>query len=195
MHFPTQHFFMILMSTIFLSCSVFLKSEAHMVAGKIQQWESGQNNFLIQFAYKPKKPIIDAFTELNFSIQNISTGEHVQNLTGRVVVTNGQMLCKFDNISIPNGHFSVKYLFPDDGTHQVLLRLDRSDLKIPASFKVFIPHQSPPSILDSFPSALGTSNDDLGIWTSKILAILLPTAAITALVIMLKRKPKKISKT
>ena len=54
----------------------------------------------------------------------------------------------------------------------------------------FSPHQSPPSILDPFPSSPGTSNDNLGIWISKILAILLPAAAITVLVITIKRKPK-----
>ena len=75
----------------------------------------------------------------------------------------------------------------------MLLRLvTRSDV-IPASFKVFVPHQSPPSILDPFPSSPGTSNDDLGIWISKILVVLLPAAAVTALVIMLKKKPKKHS--
>jgi hypothetical protein len=101
---------------------------------------------------------------------------------------------KFENISIPAGHFSVKYIFPDDGTHQVLLRLDKgNDFKIPASFDVFVPHQSPPSILDPFPSSPGTTNGDLGIWISKILAISVPVTAITAIIIMLKKKPKKHS--
>ena len=66
----------------------------------------------------------------------------------------------------------------------MLLRLDRgNDFKIPASFDVFVPHQSPPSILDPFPSSSGTNNDDLGMWISKILAILLPASAITALIL------------
>jgi hypothetical protein len=183
--------FIVLISMILVSGNVFLLSEAHFVVEKIQQWQSKQDNVLIQFTYEPEKPIIDTFTELKFNIQNASTGEHIQNLTGRVVVTNGQRLFKFENISIPNGHFSVKYIFPDDGTHQVLLRLVTNNDLIPASFKVFVPHQSPPSILDPFPSSPATSNDDLGLWISKILAILLPAAAITTLVIMLKKKPKK----
>jgi hypothetical protein len=92
------------------------------------------------------------------------------------------------------GHFSVKYIFPDDGTHQVLLILDKgNDLKIPASFNVFVPHQSPTSILDPFPSAPGTSNNDLGVLISKILAVLLPASAIVALLILLKKKPKEHS--
>lgn len=189
-------FFMVLFSIILVSGNELLSSEAHFVAKNTQQWESKQSNVLIQFAYEPERPIIDTFTELKFNIQNLSTGQHLENLTGRVVVTNGQRLFKFENISIPAGHFSVKYIFPDDGTHQVLLRLDRgNDFKIPASFDVFVPHQSPPSILDPFPSSsgTGTSNDDLGMWISKILAILLPASAIAALIIILKKKPKKHS--
>lgn len=185
-------FLMVLFSTILASGSPILYSHAHFAAENVQEWKSKQGNVLIQFAYVPEKPIIDTFTELKFNIQNLSTEEHMENLTARVVVTNGQRLFKFENISIPMGHFSVKYIFPDDGTHQVLLILDKgNDLKIPASFNVFVPHQSPPSILDPFPSSPGTSNNDLGVLISKILAILLPASAIAALLILLKKKPKE----
>ena len=59
-----------------------------------------------------------------------------------------------------------------------------------ASFQAFVPHQSPPSILNPFPTSPGTSANDPGILASKILAIVLPAAGITALVIILKKKPK-----
>ena len=184
--------FMILFSMNTVLNNVFLVSEAHLVGNNTQVWQNRQNNIEIQFAYEPQLPIIDMFTELKFSIQNTSSSEHLENLTARVVVTNGQRLFKFQNISIPAGHFSVKYIFPDDGTHQVLLRLDRSDeLKIPASFNVFVPHQSPPSILDPFPVSPGIPGEDLGISISKILAILLPIIATIVLVITIKKKPKK----
>lgn len=174
--------------------NLLLISEAHFTLQTMQEWQSKQSNVQIQFAYVPERPIIDTFTELKFNIQNLSTREHIENLTGRVVVTNGQRLFKFENISIPEGHFSVKYIFPDDGTHQVLLRLDKgNDLKIIASFDVFVPHQSPPSILDPFPSSPGTGDGAIGIWVSKILAILLPAASISALIIVIKKKPKKNS--
>lgn len=181
-------FFIVLFYIVTVPGILLLFSDAHFAAENVQEWQSKQSNVLVQFAYVPKLPIIDTFTELRFSIQNLSTGEHIENLTGRVVVTNGQRLFKFENISIPGGHFSVKYIFPDDGTHQVLIRLDKgNDFKVPASFNVFVPHQSPPSILDPFPSSPGISNDDLGIWISKILAILIPVAAVTALVFVLKK--------
>lgn len=171
----------------------FHTSYAHLTdSEKIQVWTNSKENVKIQFSYSPEMPIIDTFTSLNFSVQDLQSDTHIRDLTGRVVVTNGQRLFKFENITVPNGHFSVRYIFPDDGTHQVLLRLDTStDLKLIASFNVFVPHQSPPSILDPFPSSPGTTDDNVGIMISKILAILLPAAAITAVIIILIKKPKK----
>ena len=101
-------------------------AEAHFSTSnkRIQELIDRADMIRIQFLYQPEMPIIDEFTELQFSIQNMSTGEHIKDLTGRGTVTNGQRLFKFQNISIPDGDFSVKYLFPDDGTHQVLLRVD-----------------------------------------------------------------------
>lgn len=113
-NFPLRLFFIVLQFTILLSGNIFPLTEAHFVGERIQQWQSKKDNVLIQFTYDPEKPIIDSFTELKFNIQNISTGKHIQDITARVVVTNGQRYFKFDNISIPNGHFSVTvhYLTP-----------------------------------------------------------------------------------
>ena len=46
------------------------------------------------------------------------------------------------NISVGDGHFSVKYLFPDDGTHQAITRLDTKNSVNLALFNIFVPHQS-----------------------------------------------------
>ena len=184
-----------LIIVILLSITAFITSystsSAHIIdSNRIQDWKNVKDNIEIQFSYKPDKPIIDAFTNLEFSVTNLQTGEHVKDFVARVVVTNGQRLFKFENITVPNGDFSVKYLFPDDGTHQVILRVDSNHLVELASFQVFVPHQSPPSILNPFPSSPGTSENDLGILASKILAIVLPVAAVSALIVMIKKKPK-----
>ena len=123
-------------------------SYAHL-SGKVQEWTHAKDNVRIQFAYSPEKPIIDTFTALNFSVQDLKTGEHIKDFTARVVVTNGQRLFKFENITVPDGDFSVKYLFPDDGTHQVILRLNLKHSVELASFQVFVPHQSPPGLLNN----------------------------------------------
>ena len=124
-------------------------SYAHFSTGKMQEWKNVKDNVKVQFAYFPDKPIIDTFTALNFSVQNLKTGEHIKDFTARVVVTNGQRLFKFENITVPKGDFSVKYIFPDDGTHQVILRVDSNHVVELASFQVFVPHQSPPSLSSS----------------------------------------------
>jgi len=123
---------------------------AHVIDSKnIQVWKNFDDNLKIEFGYLPERPIIDTFTTLQFSLTNLGTDEHVKDSVAQVTVTNGQRLFKFQNISNENGDFSVDYLFPDDGTHQVLLRIDKNDSIHVASFKVFVPHQSPPSILDN----------------------------------------------
>jgi len=159
---------------------------------RIQEWTDSHNDINIQFIYEPERPIIDTFTELVFSIQNISTGNHIKDAEdtfARVVVTNGQRLYKFENMSVGNdGHFSVKYLFPDDGTHQVITRVDKKDVSsTAASFSVFVPHQSPPNILNPFPTSPGNGGNDTSVVISEVLAIILPVVAVVSLIYVLKR--------
>jgi hypothetical protein len=85
---------------------------AHMPVSntsRIQEWTDTSSGVNIKFIYEPERPIIDTFTQLRFSVENATTGNHIsENATARVVVTNGQRLFKFENISIGNnGHFSV----------------------------------------------------------------------------------------
>src|SRR5919106_6673964 len=141
---------------------------AHMPisnTSRIQEWTDPSSGINTLFVYEPEKPIIDTFTELKFSIQNSTTGNHISdadNAKARIVVTNGQRLFKFENISVgKDGHFSVKYLFPDDGTHQVITRVDINDSSTASSFNVFVPHQAPPpNILNPFPSSSGAASEN-----------------------------------
>jgi hypothetical protein len=125
---------------------------------RTQQWISQRDGIRILFIYEPEKPIIDTFTELKFSVLNLTSSEHLKDFMARVVVTNGQRLFKFENITVADGDFSVKYIFPDDGTHQVVTRINKeTSIQTFASFNVFVPHQSPPSILNPFPASPTTS--------------------------------------
>ena len=60
-------------------------AEAHFSTSnkRIQELIDRADMIRIQFLYQPEMPIIDEFTELQFSIQNMSTGEHIKDLTGR----------------------------------------------------------------------------------------------------------------
>jgi hypothetical protein len=109
-----------------------------------QTWTDKQNNLKIQFTPEPEKPVIDTPTELKFNIQNLQTGVQLKNLSARVVVTDGQRIFKFTNITMPNGNLSLKYFFPDTGTYQVIARIDDLKNNNPStlsSFQVFVPLQ------------------------------------------------------
>jgi hypothetical protein len=167
---------------------------AHMPVSntsRVQEWNDSPNDINIKFVYEPQRPIIDTFTELEFSIESASTGNHISgtdNATARVVITNGQRLFKFENISVGiDGHFSVKYLFPDDGTHQVITRLDTNDSSTASSFNVFVPHQAPPSILNPFYIPPGSAiGDNPGTLLSIILAIILPVSGVVGIMMIFK---------
>ena len=168
----------IFFTNIFVSIEMISQFHMHIFpSGKVQEWKNVKDNIKVQFVYLPDKPIIDTFTALNFSVQNLKTGEHISDFTARVVVTNGQRLFKFENITVPNGDFSVKYIFPDDGTHQVILRVNSKHLVELASFQVFVPHQSPPSLLNA-------GSDMINI----IIAIIIIAAVGLIVLIMLKKK-------
>lgn len=186
--------------TIFLmmGTSLFNPSKydalAHMPVSntsRIQEWTDPYNGISTQFVYEPEKPVIDTFTELKFSIQNIATGNHISdtdNAKARIVITNGQRLFKFENITVgDDGHFSVKYLFPDDGTHQVITRLDTNDSSTASSFNVFVPHQGPPSMLNPLPSSLAGSDNNQQI-SSTVILIGVISGIAAATIFILKRK-------
>jgi hypothetical protein len=170
---------------ILLSQSV-VSGDAHIKESKVQEWIDKSKNIKIQFAYSPEKPIIDTFTELKFSIQDLETAEHIKNFDARVVVTNGQRLFKFENITVADGDFSVKYLFPDDGTHQVLTRINTNYSILLASFSVFVPHQSPPSLLNPFPNTPGQQNENEHL-TNIIITIIISIAVLTLTIVMIKK--------
>ena len=44
---------------------------------RIQDWIVPGNDIKLQFTYEPEKPIIDTFTELKFSVENTTTGDHI----------------------------------------------------------------------------------------------------------------------
>lgn len=154
-----------------------------------QEWVSQKDAVKILFTYQPERPIIDTFTKLEFSVINMTNNENLKDFDARVVVTNGQRLFKFENITVRDGDFSVEYIFPDDGTHQVITRIDKgADVQVLASFNVFVPHQAPPSLLNPFPNASASEIESL----MRVLTIVISFLIIIIVVIMLiKGKGRK----
>ena len=92
----------------------------------------------VQFGYDQEKVKINTLTDLNFSVLNSTTEEHIKNFLARVVVTEGSELFGFDNIKVNNGDFSVNHSFVNYGSHQVILRVDTNSSITSASFNVII---------------------------------------------------------
>ena len=149
-----------------------------------QEWVSQKDAVKILFTHQPERPIIDTFTKLEFSVINMTNNENLKDFDARVVVTNGQRLFKFENITVRDGDFSVEYLFPDDGTHQVITRIDKgADVQVLASFNVFVPHQAPPSLLNPFPNASASEIES----HMRVLTIVISFSIIIIVVIMLRK--------
>lgn len=149
-----------------------------------QEWVSQKDAVKILFTYQPERPIIDTFTKLEFSVINMTNNENLKDFDARVVVTNGQRLFKFENITVRDGDFSIEYIFPEDGTHQVITRIDKgADVQVLASFNVFVPHQAPPSLLNPFPNASASEIESL----MRVLTIVISFSIIIIVVIMLRK--------
>jgi hypothetical protein len=123
--------------------SIFPNSAyAHIIGNRTQQWISPQQNVKIEFTYEPEKPLLESPTELQFSVQNLQTGQHLKDLFAKIIVINGQGFFKSKNMTVQNGDFSVNSTFPLEGTYQVILRINSKDYAIAlASFKVIVPFQ------------------------------------------------------
>lgn len=110
---------------------------------KIQRWTDNLSNVEVQFTHSPEKPVIDESTELRFNVVNLSNNSPLKNFHASVVVltnTAEQVRSfKFSNITAPTGNFSVKYLFPDSGSFQVVSRIDSNVSTTLASFSISVP--------------------------------------------------------
>ena len=152
-----------------------------------QSWIDNLNNIKVQFRYIPDKPTIDTPTELKFSVQNLHTDDPVKNLLARVAITSSssgqQRIFKFANITVPDGKFSVKYLFPDSGIYQVIYNIgSKNNFSSLGSFKVLVPLQAASSISNPF-----------GLSPSIIIAIIIiiiAAVAAEAYFIIIKRREK-----
>ena len=153
-----------------------------------QSWLDRENNLRIVFSYTPAIPIIDTPTDLKFSIQNLQTGKPVTDLSARVVIlTNSsgtERIFRFTNITVPDGVFSIKYLFPDTGLYQVITRITSQSNGVAslASFKVFVPGQ--PNAF-SLNNSSGSSNP----WIIFVIAVAAVIATI--LIVINRRKARK----
>jgi hypothetical protein len=117
-------------------------AHASIVNNNSEEWIDKLTNIKILFGYELNKPTIKNLNELNFTVDNLKTGNNLKNVTADVTVINyPDPTFKFDNISSSNGHLSIKCPFLNEGIHQVILNLrsiNNYALAL-ASFNVTVP--------------------------------------------------------
>ena len=116
---------------------------AHLSSNIITQtWIDRQNNLKIQFSYIPVQPTMDDLIQLQFSIQNLQTGNHLKNLVTKVTLINTSYdtIYKLGNIAVADGDFSIKCPSLDSGMHQVIIKVNSKDYSFAtlASFKMYV---------------------------------------------------------
>jgi hypothetical protein len=137
------------MSIILFVCLSINNAYAHIpqhtkTVAPVQEWKNTQDNVKIQFSYIPKKPLIYTDTDLMFSIQNPTTGNHIKDLiTSIAIIKNDKIFFKFNDVDIHNGDLSLKVRFVEDGKYQVISQIRSTDnIGIAlASFVIYVPLQ------------------------------------------------------
>ena len=78
----------------------------------IRGWVDKLTNIKILFVYELNKPTINNLNELNFTVDNLKTGNNLKNVTADVTVMKyPDPTFKFDNITSSNGHISISAHF------------------------------------------------------------------------------------
>ena len=141
-------FFLLLPLSYLVSDIQICEATVSVNANNTQIWTNAEQNLKIQFAYQPQKPVLDQPTELKFVVHNLKTGDYLKNLVANILVTHsssGQFSnFKFSNITVPDGQFSVKYLFQDTGVFEIITRLSGKEIAALGAFKVIVPLQPYP---------------------------------------------------
>ncbi|MDE1763266.1 MAG: hypothetical protein KGH88_03360 [Thaumarchaeota archaeon] len=136
-HINWNLFSIILLLSVFFSPSI--PSYGHLYGYNFQEWRNQKDNLRIQFDTDPQTPIAGNMSTLMFSVQNLRTGQHLQNFTARIAIINASsnypisVFVNKDEV----GDFAQKYTFPSGGTYEILLRVDSPSSIDVSRFTVF----------------------------------------------------------
>jgi hypothetical protein len=157
-------------------------AESSLTASRNQQWIDKQSNTKVLFTYSPDKPLSGTLTELIFDIQDINTGAHFKDVLATVTIIDGaqqQVPIKFSNIAAHDGHFSIKYRFANEGTYQIIVKVNSNNSALAlASFKVVVPFQ---------PIGVFNTNHIFPLLIPVVLVGIIGTMAILAFIIVANR--------
>ena len=110
----------------------------------IQEWKDQRNNVKIQFSYSPDSPLVYTLTDLKFSIQDLNTGNHINDLISSLTISkDDKIFFKFDDVAIQNGDLSLRVQFSEDGNYRAISQVSSKDNAAVAlaSFNILVPLQ------------------------------------------------------
>jgi hypothetical protein len=142
-------FFIFLVTVTILVCLTTDAAYGHLSPDNkklaaIQEWNDQQNTVKVLFSYSPEKPLLYTPTDLKFSIQDLKTGNHLEDLVmNSTIIKDDKIFFKFNGVTIKNGDLSLKAQFPEDGNYQIISQVRSKDNVAIAltSFNIFVPLQ------------------------------------------------------
>lgn len=123
-----------------------IPSFAHLYGLNVQEWTNQRFNIKIQFEPDPQTPSVGENSTLNFSVQDLATGEHLKNFTETVTVvyydpsnpSSNSISYKFDSTNVADGDFARQYVFQKGGSYEVFLRVDTPTFIEVSRFTTFV---------------------------------------------------------
>jgi hypothetical protein len=129
-------------------------------------------------------PLVYTNTDLIFSIQDLTNGNHIKDLIASITITkNDKIFFKFNDVDISNGDLSLKVRFLEDGNYQVISQISSTDniAVALASFDILVPLQP----FGKFnPDSLASSLIPAGLVATGLSAI------VIALILILRKREK-----
>ena len=142
-------FFIFLVTVTILVCLTTDAAYGHLSPDNkklaaIQEWNDQQNAVKVLFSYSPEKPLLYTPTDLKFSIQDLKTGNHLEDLVmNSTIIKDDKIFFKINGVTIKNGDLSLKAQFSEDGNYQIISQVRSKDNVAIAltSFNIFVPLQ------------------------------------------------------
>jgi hypothetical protein len=137
-------------TTCLSSPTAIVPLDAHLSNPGVQEWIDRENHVRIQFKYELNKPSINNFNQLNFSIQDSNTGEHLRNTYASISIPTNEPIFQFDKITVSDGDFDIICPFLKNGEHRVIINIHSENLALAlASFNMSVPSSPLSSPTDS----------------------------------------------
>lgn len=110
----------------------------------VQTWVDNTNNIKIQFSRSPIFPFVGNVTQLYFRVTSLNSNKQLElmhihitliknviaNINNTNHVDNKKNFITFDNLTPNHGVLSLKYRFLEEGSHQIIFKINTRDGRV-----------------------------------------------------------------